>query len=370
MKQHLLPLLLFPFMLLAQQKNAPQTDDFFKNIVPNPSFELFARQPLGWYYSGKDFNHVMKYWNSPTGASPDAFNPKVYVPSHWAEKGFGKRVPHGGNAMVGITVYGCDAKSHCREYVQVQLNEPLVIGQTYAVEFWASHLPRSQQIASLDVYFSEKEIKTEFDKLLEYVPQVHSNNIISAPNSWTKVSNIFTADTEANYLIMGNFLPDSLTRVSADVTDALKYGYYYIDDIVVRKEKPLINVPIKEDDIRRMPLEVGKVIALKDIYFDSDAAELSPRSFTELIKLAELLRQNPKVNIEIRGHTDNIGDETYNIQLSERRAKAVMSFILQNGIARQRVTTKGYGSAKSLHDNSGDVGRKQNRRVEFVVLSK
>jgi OmpA-OmpF porin, OOP family len=359
-------LLVLPLFLLAQSNNS--SDAFFKNLVPNPSFELFARQPLGWYYSGKDFNNVMKYWTSPTGASPDAFNPKVYVPAHWAEKGFGKRTPHSGGAMVGITIYGCDGKSHCREYVQVQLNEPLVVGQNYYVEFWTSHLPRSQQIANLDVFFSEKEVTTQFDKLLDVSPQIHPNSLLSAPNSWVKVSGVFSAETEANYLVIGNFLPDSLTRIAPASQDALKYAYYYIDDVLVRKEKPLLNVPIKEDDLRKIPLEIGKIIALKDIYFDSDSAELSPRSFTELNKLAEILRKNLKLTIEIRGHTDNIGNEKHNIQLSERRAKAVMDFLIQNGIYKQRLSVKGYGSTQSGHDNVDDVGRKQNRRVEFVVL--
>ncbi|NJK82909.1 MAG: hypothetical protein HC912_02945 [Saprospiraceae bacterium] len=79
-----------------------------ENLVPNPSFEEYSKTPIGWYYRGSHFTSVMRYWSSATAASPDAFSPKVRVPEHWADKGFGEQKVRTGASMVGITVYGCE----------------------------------------------------------------------------------------------------------------------------------------------------------------------------------------------------------------------------------------------------------------------
>ena len=77
------------------------TDIAMENIVPNPGFERYSRTPIGWFYNGKHFTDIMKYWDSATSASPDVFGPKVRVPATWAEKGFGKQKPHDGESMAG-----------------------------------------------------------------------------------------------------------------------------------------------------------------------------------------------------------------------------------------------------------------------------
>jgi len=97
--------LLFLYLFLSvsltgQQEPAKE----MANIFPNPGFERYSGIPLGWFYKGKHFTDVMKYWNAPTGASPDIFGPKVRIPKHWAEKGFGKQPPRSGNSMVGLTI--------------------------------------------------------------------------------------------------------------------------------------------------------------------------------------------------------------------------------------------------------------------------
>jgi len=139
----------FQLLLEPIHSQAP-TGVVQENIIPNPSFEKYASTPIGWFYKGKHFTSVMKYWNAPTGASPDIFGPKVRVPAQWAEKGFGEQGAHSGVSMSGITAYGCEnGKPHCREYIQIQLKEPLVPGQQYYAEFWVSHLPRSLRINNL-----------------------------------------------------------------------------------------------------------------------------------------------------------------------------------------------------------------------------
>ena len=102
----------------------------------------------------------------------------------------------------------------------------------------------------------------------------------------------------------------------------------------------------------------------------SGKTNLLPKSFVELNKLLILLKENDKVIIQINGHTDNTGNKESNIQLSKNRAKAVVNYFTVKGISAERLKYKGYGSSKPKADNSTTKGRAENRRVEFVIISK
>lgn len=342
------------------------------NLVPNAGFETFASPPIGWYYKGLHFTKVVRYWSSATAASPDAFGPGVRVPSHWKAKDFGEQQPHTGAAMAGITVYGCDeGKPHCREYIQIQLNEPLVIGQVYHVAFWVSHLPRSIQINNLGVAFSKFPVEEKTPVLLETAPDFFTEDIlVASDDQWLKVDGEVTATEEADYLIIGNFFPDSLTNTKVNCEDPLKFAYYYIDDVVVRKKEPILPVPVDEDDLSRIKIEKGQIVVLKNIFFETDRAELLPRSFVELRKLLKIMQDNPAMVIQINGHTDSMGDDSYNVALSLRRAKAVLDFLQINGIDEERMTYKGFGRSQPIASNTTNEGRQLNRRVEFLVIQK
>jgi outer membrane protein OmpA-like peptidoglycan-associated protein len=342
------------------------------NLVPNPGFERFANAPLGWTYKGAIFGETVKYWFSATTSSPDIYGPGVRVPMDWAEKGFGKQKAHGGKCMAGLTLFGCtNGKPHCREYVEIQLAEPLVIGQAYYVEFWVTHLEKSLQINNLGAYFSVSEIKRTTDEILVRDAQVKAHKIIAAPDGkWVKVTGQFVAKYEAEFIVIGNFSDDFNTESALHRDDCYNYAYYYIDDVLVKKIPPFLPVPLKPDDLSKQKLIPGKAILLKNIYFEFDKDELMPRSFVELNKLLKILRDNPKISIEIDGHTDALGDDTYNLDLSQRRAESVVKFLLDNKINKTRLRARGQGEKQPIASNDTDEGRAQNRRVEFMVLKK
>ena len=342
-----------------------------ENLVPNPSFERFSRVPIGWFYKGKHFTDVMKYWNAPTSASPDIFGPKVIIPKHWKEKGFGQQIAHSGASLVGITTYGCEeGKPHCREYLQIQLKEALVVGQKYHFEFWVSNLSKSLRINRLGAHFSIEELEFLEDKVIPVTPQIEAKEIITTHfGQWTKIEGDFEAVEEASYLIIGNFYSDKETKVFKSRVDAFNYAYYYIDDVELKKVKPILKVPIKPDDLSKTPIEAGKVVTLKNIFFETDKYELLPRSFVELGKLLTLMREHPNMVIEIRGHTDIVGNKDYNQYLSRKRSKAVVQFLGDNGIESFRLQYKGFGSDLPIAPNDTKEGRQQNRRVEFKIIS-
>ncbi len=369
-KNYLLSLCLFSVCALSAQTEYVPVES--ENIIPNASFEELTSHPIGWFYKGQHFTEVMKYWSAATMASPDVFGPEVRVPMSWAEKDFGKQTARTGEAMAGITVFGCDeGKPHCREYIQIQLSEPLVVGQHYYLEFWVSHLPRSLQVNSLGAHFSLTRTDVITDRVLELSPQVWAENILDASDHrWVPVAGSFTAETEAEYLVIGNFFPDSLTQSRSVCEDHYKYAYYYVDDVLLRKEEPILPVPLKEDDLTLIPMEAGQTIRLKDIYFETDKAELMPRSFVELRKLVKIMQENPSMVIEIHGHTDSRGGDEYNLDLSERRARSVVRFLNRSGVAPERTRYKGFGSTRPIASNASDDGRQLNRRVEFFIVRK
>ena len=87
-----------------------------------------------------------------------------------------------------------------------------------------------------------------------------------------------------------------------------------------------------------------------------------------LYQLVEFLKKNLIRSVSIEGHSDNIGSEGYNLELSQCRAEAVRNFLLDNGISPERLTARGYGKAYPVATNNTEAGRQQNRRVEVVVL--
>jgi len=120
-------------------------------------------------------------------------------------------------------------------------------------------------------------------------------------------------------------------------------------------------------DIALKPIKIGESVVLKNIFFDTDKFFLKNESKIELDILIELLNSNKRLKIEISGHTDNIGSEQYNLNLSENRAKAVYDYLISNGIDKARLKFKGYGYSKPIDDNKTDEGRSNNRRTEFKV---
>ena len=115
-------------------------------------------------------------------------------------------------------------------------------------------------------------------------------------------------------------------------------------------------------------LEVGLSVRLNNIFFDFDKTTLRPESFPELDKVVELLEQNPRLFIEIGGHTDDKGSDLYNETLSQGRAEAVREYLTGKWIEPERITAKGYGESKPEVSNNTDENRQINRRVEFTIL--
>ena len=121
-------------------------------------------------------------------------------------------------------------------------------------------------------------------------------------------------------------------------------------------------------DLYLVPIEIGQVVRLNNVFFDFDKWDLRPESFLELNRVVKLLNENPKIVIEMSAHTDSYGSDEYNIKLSDNRARSVMEFILAKGIDPSRISSKGYGETKPVAPNDTPENRQLNRRVEFTII--
>lgn len=130
------------------------------------------------------------------------------------------------------------------------------------------------------------------------------------------------------------------------------------------QDKPVLN-PAGEIWLR--PIEVSQSKILENIYFDYDDYQLMKKSYTELNRLVAFLQANPAMSIELEGHTDHMGSDAYNKQLSIKRAKTIYDYLIQSGIEASRLTYKGYGKTQPLVPNDSPEHQQLNRRVAFRI---
>jgi outer membrane protein OmpA-like peptidoglycan-associated protein len=127
-------------------------------------------------------------------------------------------------------------------------------------------------------------------------------------------------------------------------------------------------------DFNLFPLKVDQVVRIDNIYYDLAKWNIRPDAAKELDKLVQTLNDNPTVKIELSSHTDCRGKDAYNLTLSQKRAKSVVDYLVKQGIAKDRLTAKGYGETKPVEPcacaKCTEEQHQANRRTEFKVLSK
>ena len=140
-------------------------------------------------------------------------------------------------------------------------------------------------------------------------------------------------------------------------------GHFFFDTIVSIPEgydQQLCNLRLNQ-------IQKNMVVQLKNIQFEPNSYIITRSSFYELDKVVKLMEANPELHIELSAHTDDIGTDAYNDQLSAKRGEATLEFLVKRGIARSRLTSVGYGKRQPLVPNDSDEHRAMNRRVEFKV---
>lgn len=375
-----------------------------QNLVRNGSFEDANACPVGL-----DELALCDYW-LPFGTnhpSPDYFHScssphRMGIPNN----SFGHQYAKSGQAYAGLIAYltidkedkeSWNLSNNHREFIQTYLSYPLEEGKAYYAEFYVSLVEDCDYaIANFGLLVTKETPELTWPKIqFEYFkPQVrHDRNAVIDDNkAWTKISGTFVAKGGENVLTIGNFDNDQATKVRKNKSSKLnnifrkkflpKIAYYYIDDVKVVAVDSLNNLNNTTEEVpaiaHKDPLNheyfgtisVGDKIELSNIYFEFDRATLLADSFFELNKLYHLLQENQEMEILIEGHTDIIGSDEYNENLSHQRAKAVVEYLVKKGIAQTRIYFKGYGRRLPIASNESEDGRSRNRRVEFLILKR
>jgi OOP family OmpA-OmpF porin len=366
-------------------------NDTMPNLVPNPGFEGTVRLYCSWTQDPAKFNANMQGWSSPTQTTPDHFSTKNDQEcwAHPAQHSKGRQSPHGGDAMVGIKVYGKgNTPTYWHEYIQTELPGPLTAGTRYIAECWVARAVRSNESSNnIGILFTDTPVATRDCLPLYMTPQVNEEKALKS--GWHKVSGVFEATGTEKFLLIGNFYGDEVTTHERQ-PEGERGAYYFIDDVNVRiapagtaltpKPKrsvpppPKVMVPVntstKEVDIHTVEPAVGTRMRLDNVQFEFDKATLLPGYEAELDKLVDMLTDYPFVRLEIGGHTDDQGSDAYNEKLSHDRAKAVADYLIKKKVDAGRLTWKGYGESKPLRPNASEEDRAINRRVEFTVVER
>jgi outer membrane protein OmpA-like peptidoglycan-associated protein len=362
-----------------------------QNLVMNPSFEETKPNaivvPCEFMQYSQYFGEKLKFWTTTEGMTPDLLQAADNCP--WLTQ------THTGQQCIGIVLYlpasDVGEKEDYHERVRGRLKVPMKPGQRYRVECWVredssiirQHLasvytPKTPVVpvksGNLGFYFYVK------DPLENPKPQINFAQTIVTHGAWLKLSAEFVPEEPFEYFWMGNFFPDRLTanNLTADQVNSIEQkngkipynidkvkraSYLCIDDVSV---EPMLPPPSME----RSLLVERKFTFSAGVLFDSGKAELRAEAGPELDSLVAFLKKHSEIRMGISGHTDDVGSDTANLDLSERRAQAVQQYLLKQGIPVEQTRAKGFGETKPVTDNLTEVGRQANRRVECVVLKK
>lgn len=306
-----------------------------------------------------------KDWTTPLGGS-DYYNRAAGRSVRVPRNSFGKQEPHSGNGYAGICI-----QRKWIEYIQVKLTSTLIKGEDYLVEFYISRSDLSiTSVKEFGVVFGSKVMRTfDYTALSKGIPIKPHIDFINSEGyknkkGWTKLSAIYRAKGKESVMVLGYFNYDSPEGHKG-------FCHYYIDDVSVtqleNKKDSLVSIKTEDSIPKSFAPKLGETITLKNIFFTTNKSKLLSQSFLELDKLVQYLIESSNAVIKIIGHTDNTGNESQNKILSEERAKAVADYLTLKGIDQSRISHIGFGSSKPITTNETDVGRQQNRRVEFII---
>ncbi len=373
------------------------------NLVPNPSFE--------------DVNICSEY-NEP--CCPESWRSTTLKAFYYIDDSKNERSRNAtfdGHRQISLCMYNAK-RAFDRSFTQTPLLCTLEKGKRYA--FSVYYKVPEKMIGSFGVHFSDTLNVQKNNKHLEGIKAslIFTNKFETTPLDWILVQDTFLAKGNEKVLILGNFETDEQTKVVNPFKRKKnkRYDYrenrvyyrfdkisliplddqpvcdiqqrkkeFYEDNVrhafpvkkkkeikpetleqtkepIVKKEAPKEYLIIEEDSI-----VISETFELPNILFNTNSDQLLPIAYPSLKKLANYLLFNRKYQVSITGHTDNVGSDYANQSLSERRAKAVHNYLIQQGVTKQRITFFGKGESEPIDNNSNEQGRANNRRVEFEL---
>ncbi|MFT4522894.1 MAG: outer membrane protein OmpA-like peptidoglycan-associated protein [Bacteroidia bacterium] len=327
------------------------------NYISNPRFEQ---------HSISETRHSIK--DQVFGWSPSSPSPDFYVSSE----------SYSGDACMGFRTYSL---SNDIEYVKNKLVKPLDKDSLYCLSFYIRLAPWAKLASgSLGFYITEEADINIHNLIRSRASQPLNLPVLGSKMTWMNVQCMYRAKGGETYFHLGSFT-SLRTMDLVRVPGAMWECYFLLDDVsLVPISSPATcacnqkEIQITEESSTSFHVTdsfttiVGSKFVLPDVFFNNDQDQLLPESVQSLMSLSEWLEVNPDVRILIGGHTNFLGTHAHNIDLSERRARSVKSFLEFQGIASVRIEYKGYGPDVPRYGSETLDGLAKNRRVEIEIL--
>lgn len=352
-----------------------------QNLVLNPSFEQSKR----CVYGIGQFSSFVTDWSTPTFASTDYFNSctkgEASVPANF----IGIQTPKEGASYAGFYLF---TEKNYREYVQGKLASTLEKDKKYVISFWISLSEASDYaLNDIGVLLTQNKVNALTDRPLSpkelskggagdfHLYPIVSKLYYNDKQNWMRLRTTITATGSENYLVIGNFKTNGRTDKELAAPKRLEIAYYFIDQVSVEPADPeeASSAPVKTTDFAEPepfagPPEIGKSYILNNVNFAFDSADLTETSKTELNRLYDYLGGIGRPKISVSGHTDDIGNDAYNQEISHRRAQSVANYLIEKGYEANLIEASGYGESSPIVPNDTEENRLKNRRVEFRIL--
>lgn len=323
---------------------------FSKNLVPNPSFEKFKskapviKSAIPWQNVG-----TVDFYYKTDKKDTSRFK----------------------GAHSGICYAGLRFQAKYKEYMYVQLLEPLVEGNIYYFEmFFRLQEQSTVKIKQLGVYFTDSPFSEGMEFKQSGMIDTTYKRGISADQGWVPIRGEYLAKGGEKYIVIGNFrtiMKDDFVRQNKWDIFETREAYYYIDDISVLKPTILITPP---KNVLNLPdqFTTGQIVPIKNIDFEKNAnAILTKPSYKALDEVAEALNKHPLMEVQINGYTDNELSEPISVKVSLERAKAVYTYLLKKGVLNP-IKYEGFGSKKPIAPNNSPENKAKNNRIEMVII--
>lgn len=366
-----------------------------ENLVPNGSFESTdgKAKKLSMIESATG-------WTSPTGARADLYVPGKVAEINVPENMYGKEDAKEGTNYAGIVAFSYGNKIP-RTYLTAKLAAPLKKGMKYCVKFYVSLAEASKYASNnLGVNFAKKPFATEDKATIKDVSHILSSENdtkkINQTYAWYQVCNVYEAEGGEKFITIGNFFADDQTKSENNKkpkdmkNDQIIAAYYYLDDVSVI----MLNDGEKCDCMKEEVSEYSSTVYQKAIilndkmtvnqkiesqvtFFAFGKTNFTPAGKEALDFIAEQLKANPALKLDVMGHSDAAEDKVgaekpQYANMADKRTNAVIQYLTEKGVEESRLNSASQGSnvpnEENVESDDPDLKMARNRRVTFKVL--
>ncbi len=359
-----------------------------KNLILNPDFDFFYYKPVPVQYHGQNkIEDWIPSWVTPGNYTPDYISNLRFIDVLSYSYLFDMPLPDTYH-YAGIALY--QEFDDYSEYIQGEFITPLIEGKKYCLRTSLTLCSYSKYTADrLAFYFSSTPVHVDSKNESTFLPQVTFSDLPTENSQFTTMCDFFTAAGGEKSITIGRFSsPDNLSitkreNIPQSLFGLEKAAYYLIDNVELleiedslecickRESLPGNTVSNKSKEIFETDLnklKQGIPVVLENVNFEFNSFKLLESADNILNTLYKYLNDNPDLIISIEGHTDDVGTEEYNLELSINRARSVYNWLINKGIDAKRLRFSGFGKSRPFYNHPDEKYRALNRRVEIRII--